>query len=310
MNGTYTKQENVMSQAKFITAIGTPLTENDELHEEGLKIELADQWNHGISGVLVAGSMGTMQLLTDKTYHRLVERAVEFSAGRGEVLVGVGDMSFARTRDRILFVNQFKVDGVAVLTPFFSKFSQAELVTYYQMLADESRAPVYLYDLPAVTGVKIAKETLVELAKHPNIRGVKCSEDFSDTRQSMDVVPEDFRVIVAQPHLLDVLIRHGVREHLDGVWAIMPKWTVALGKCADEGDWAGAAEYQQLITGVRSLLVFKYGFGSFTNMMNARGIPGYFAPRPITRLDEGKAKELLAEPLMQKLVAEDPAMTD
>ncbi len=296
-----------MSQAKFITAIGTPLTENDELHEEGLKIELADQWNHGISGVLVAGTMGTMQLLTDETYRRLIERAVEFSAGRGEVLIGAGDASFARTRDRILFINQFKVEGVAVLTPFFSKFSQAELVNYYRMLADECRAPLYLYDLPVVTGLKIAKETTVELSKHPNIRGIKCSEDFSDTRQTIDAVPEDFRVIVAQPHLLDVLIRHGIWEHLDGVWAIMPKWTVAVGQCAAKGDWAGAAEYQRRIIAVRNLL-FKYGFGSFSNMMNARGIPGYFAPRPFARLDEAKAKELLNEPIMQKLIQEDPAM--
>ena len=299
-----------MSQAKFITAIGTPLTEEEELHEEGLEIELADQWNHGISGVLIAGSMGVMQLLTEATYRRLIERAVELSTGRGEILVGAGDMSFARTRDRIQYINQFKVDAVAVLTPFFCKFSQAELVTYYRMLADVSKAPLYLYDLPGATGVKITRETTLELAKHPNIRGIKCSDDFADTRQLIDAVPKDFRVIVAQPFLADMLIRHGVLEHLEGIWAIMPKWTLAMGQCADKGDWTGAAKYQQQLFAVRELLIFKYGFGSFTNMMNARGIPGYFVPRPFTRLSEAQNEKLLAEPMMQKLITEDPAMID
>ena len=56
-----------MKKAYFITAIGTPLTEDECLHEEGLEIQLADQWNHGINGILVAGTMGAMQLLTNDT---------------------------------------------------------------------------------------------------------------------------------------------------------------------------------------------------------------------------------------------------
>ena len=296
-----------MSQAKFITAIGTPLTEEEQLHEEGLEIELADQWNHGVSGILVGGSMGMMQLLSDETYRRLIERAVELSSGRGEVLVGAGDASFARTRDRILFVNQFEIDVVAVLTPYFCKFNQQEMMDYYRSLADICRAPLYMYDVPVLTGVRLEVPTVVELSKHPNIRGIKCSDDFSRIRQVIDAAPEDFRVIVAQSHLVDVLLRHGVCEHLDGVWAIMPRWTLALGECAAKGDWAGAAECQQQIIAVRKLL-FEYGFGSFSNMMNARGIPGCFAPRPFARLDEAKAKELLNEPIMQKLIQEDPAM--
>ena len=104
-----------MSQPYFITAIGTPLTEDERLHEDGLEIQLADQWNRGIAGILVAGTMGTMQLLRDQTYRRLIERSVALSAGKGEVLVGAGDAGFARSRDRIEYINQFKVDGVAVL---------------------------------------------------------------------------------------------------------------------------------------------------------------------------------------------------
>jgi len=117
-----------MAEARFITAIGTPLTDNEELLVEGLAEELADQWTHGVSGVLVAGSMGAMQLLTDETYRQLVSRSVELSAGRGEILVGAGDAGHARTVQRIEFLNQFEIDGVAVITPFFWEFSQAELV--------------------------------------------------------------------------------------------------------------------------------------------------------------------------------------
>ena len=299
-------KENLLKPAKFITAIGTPLTPNEQLHEQGLEIQLADQWNHDIDGILVAGSMGMMQLLTNETYRRLVERSVEMSAGRGEVLVGAGDAGFARSRDRILFLNDFKIDGVAVLAPYFYNFSPEELIDYYRSLADVSKAPIYLYDLPAVTGTKLAIDTVLEIAKHPNIHGVKASCNFDDTRQLIDAIGDSFRIIVAQPNLVDMLLHHGVCEHLDGVWAIMPGWTVAIGECAAKGDWEGATTYQRKISAVRTLLL-KFGIGSFTDLMNARGIPGNFAPRPFARLDDAKRESLLGEESVRQLMAEDPA---
>ena len=92
-------------KARFTTAIGTPLTDDEQLHDDGLICELEDQARHGIPGILVAGSMGAMQLLADETYRRLVERAVELWRGKGELLVGAGDAGFVRTRDRLKFLN-------------------------------------------------------------------------------------------------------------------------------------------------------------------------------------------------------------
>lgn len=297
---------NKINRPYFVSAIGTPLTEDEHLHEEGLQKELADHWNHGIDGVLVAGSMGAMQLLTDRTYRALIERAVYHSTGRGEVLVGVGDTGFARTRERIEYVSRFPVDGVAVITPYFWKFPQDLLLDYYRRLADVSKVPLYLYDLPVVTGVKISMETFLELARHPNIRGAKLSCDVDFIRQLIDEVCESFRIIVAAPNLTDMLLKHGVYEHLDGMWSITPGWTVALGRCAQQGDWRSAAEYQRKITAVRNLIV-KYTFSVYTTLMNARGLPGIYTPRPFLPLEETKKREVLSLPLIRQLIEEDPA---
>ncbi|HWB54270.1 MAG TPA: dihydrodipicolinate synthase family protein, partial [Tepidisphaeraceae bacterium] len=94
------------SDFHFITAIGTPLDRNENLHEEGLEQHLADQWGSGIQGILIAGTMGMMQLLRDQTYQQLVKRAVQLSKGKGEILVGAGDAGLARTLDRVRFLNQ------------------------------------------------------------------------------------------------------------------------------------------------------------------------------------------------------------
>jgi len=59
-----------------------------------------------------------MQMLSDQTYRDLIRRSVELAGGRVELLVGVGDTGFTRTRQRIEYVNQFEVDGIAVLAPY------------------------------------------------------------------------------------------------------------------------------------------------------------------------------------------------
>ena len=295
-----------MKEAYFIAAIGTPLTEDEQLHEEGLVAQLQDVWNAGMSGVLVAGTMGALQLLTDETFHRLIERTVEVSKGKGELLAGASDAGFTRTRDRIRYLSQFPFDGIAVLAPYFWRFPQDRLVAYFQALADESPIPLYLYDLPPVVITKLSLETVLELSKHPNIHGVKASCDFEFTRQVRDRTPEDFRVIAAQPNLMDVLLRHGANEQLDGMWAVAPRWTIALGRCAAEGDWAGAAEYQRKITDLRNVFM-SYSYGCFSDLMNARGIPGIFAPLPFARMTKEDHDSLLAHPIVQQLVEEDPA---
>jgi len=149
-------------------------------------------------------------------------------------------------------------------------------------------------------------QTFLQLSEHPNIHGAKLSCDVDFIRQLYDRIGDKFRIITASPNLVDVCLKYGLTEHLDGVWAIMPGWTVALGECAARGDWEGAAKYQRQITEVRNLLL-KYGFAAFAEMMNARGIPGDFVPRPSSRLSESQKETLLNEPIMKKLIEEDPA---
>lgn len=297
----------IETHGTFITALGTPLTSDEALHEEGLAAEIADQWNHGIDGLLVAGTMGAMQLLTDEVYRQLIRRAVELSRGKGEILVGAGDAGYTRTRERIRFINEHKVDGVAVLAPFFWNFDQQALIEYYRALADDSKAPLFLYDLPVVTGTKLEQDTVVELAKHPNIRGIKASCDFALTRQLIDALDDPaFRVIVAQPDIVDVLLRHGIRQHLDGMWAIAPEWSVSIARCGAANDWESAAAHQRNLSALRRM-IRRWGFAVFTELMNARGIPGRFAPRPHQDLSPSVREALLNDDTVRKLLQDDPA---
>jgi 4-hydroxy-tetrahydrodipicolinate synthase len=288
---------------RLISALCTPLNDDGSLHVDGLAAHLDDQWRHGIAGVLVAGTMGLMQLLDDETYRELVRRSVQLSRGRGEVLVGVGDTSFTRTLNRIQYVEQFDVDGVVALSPYFYQLGQTELIAYFSGLADRSQKPLFLYDLPGRTKTTLELDTVLQLAKHPNIHGIKCSGEYTGTRRLMDRLRDAFRVVPAQPLLVDMLVRCGVRENLDGVFAILPALAVSIAEAAEKGDHALAAARQSDLTEFLHLIVGKYPlFPACTVVLNARGIPGRVHPVPMKTLDADQASKLLDEPLLRKLL--------
>jgi 4-hydroxy-tetrahydrodipicolinate synthase len=286
----------------LISAICTPLDADGELHLPGLEAHVADQWRAGIGGLLVGGTMGLMQLQTDATFRALAEHAARLSAGRGEVLVGVGDTSFARTRDRVRAVHDLGIDGVVVVTPYLWKFAQSELVDYYRAVADASRVPVYLYDLPGLTGVKLDHDTVLAAARHPNVRGIKSSAPWDDTRRLMDRAGDRLRVVPAQAHLVDALVRCGVRENLDGVFAVAPGWATAIARAAESGDWPLAARRQQRLSALLAELTRYPLFPACAAVLNARGVSGNVAPAPMRPLAEEQRAALLDGPAVRQLV--------
>lgn len=290
-------------RTNLLAAICTPLKDDDSLHIDGLAAHLDDQWRHGITGVLIGGTMGLMQLLDDTTYRDLVRHGVPLAHGRGEVFVGAGDTSFERTLRRIHYVEQFDVDGIVVLAPFFYPLEQTDLIAYFQGLADRSLKPLYLYDLPGLTKTSLQLETVLQLSKHPNICGIKCSCEWAATRQLMDRVGDGFRVVPAQANMVDMLVRCGVRDNLDGVYSIVPDLTASIVEAAERGDYSLAAVQQGKLNEFLQLIVEKYPlFPACSAILAARGIPGRVHPTPMKPLDSEVSERFFNEPLIRELL--------
>jgi 4-hydroxy-tetrahydrodipicolinate synthase len=109
------------------------------------------------------------------------------SAGRAKVITGGGSNETAHAIEMYQASEKAGADGVMIVTPYYNKPTQAGLLTHFRMVADATDLPVILYDIPGRTGVPIHYETILRLAKHPNILAIKDAKgDFSEVSRVLN----------------------------------------------------------------------------------------------------------------------------
>jgi 4-hydroxy-tetrahydrodipicolinate synthase len=172
-------KENPFGQV--LVALVTPFTADGEVDWPSVEKHIDNVISHGADGIVVSGTTGETSTLTDAEKLQLVQVAKSVSAGRAKVLTGGGSNETAHAMQLARQSEKAGADGNLVVTPYYNKPTQAGLLTHFRMIADSTDLPVILYDIPGRTGVPITYETILRLAKHPNILAIKDAKgDFSE----------------------------------------------------------------------------------------------------------------------------------
>jgi 4-hydroxy-tetrahydrodipicolinate synthase len=133
--------------------------------------------NMGNDGLVVNGTTGEAPTTTDAEKERLLRVVLEAVGTRAKVVAGVGTNVTAHTIELARSAERAGVDGLLVVTPYYSKPPQPALQAHFTAVADATGLPMLIYDIPGRTGAVVATETLVRLAAHPRIVGVKDAKD-------------------------------------------------------------------------------------------------------------------------------------
>jgi 4-hydroxy-tetrahydrodipicolinate synthase len=126
----------------------------------------------GVAGFVALGTTGEPAAL-DEREQDAVLATVLGAAGALPVVAGVSGNHTQSVCERIAALNDTPVAGVLAAAPYYIRPSQTGVISHFAAIADASRKPVILYDIPARTGVALALSTLLELAGHERIVAVK-----------------------------------------------------------------------------------------------------------------------------------------
>ncbi|MBR1550660.1 MAG: 4-hydroxy-tetrahydrodipicolinate synthase [Bacteroidales bacterium] len=233
----------------------------------------------GVDYIVALGTTSEAATMTPAERSAVQEFIVETVSGRLPIMLGLGGNNTLNLTDTIASTNFDGISGILSVTPFYNKPNQRGLLEHYRNIAEASPVPVVIYNVPGRTGVNLAAETTLTLAREcPNIIGIK--EASGNIQQAMEILrqrPAGFRVISGDDALTYPLLALGA----DGVISVManalPKEMSDMVRFALKGDLKKALPLQMKMlplmnaifdegnpTGIKALLEIQ---GSITNIL-------------------------------------------
>lgn len=297
-----TTVENPFGQV--LVALVTPFHADGEVDWEATEQHIENCIASGADGIVVTGTTGETSTLTDPEKIKLVEVAKSVSSGRAKIITGGGSNETAHAIELYQASEKAGADGVMIVTPYYNKPTQAGILTHFRMVADATKLPVILYDIPGRTGVPIRYETILRLAKHPNILAIKDAKgDFSEVSRVLNQTDliyfsgDDANVL---PHLsIGATGLIGVTANVTAA----PYRTIV--DAVNRGDLAAAtAEHQRLEPLVRAIMTHVPGTVAAKYVLHGLGRIG--SPRvrlPLVGPEEWEAALIEDEIALVKDVA-------
>ncbi len=177
-----------------LAAMVTPFDDEGVLDRKGTA-DLA-RWlvDHGVDGLVLAGTTGESPTLNDD------EKLELFATVRGAVdvplVAGTGSNDTHHSVELTRRASEVGVDGILAVTPYYNRPSQAGIDGHFRSIAAATDLPVVIYDIPARTGRKVDTDLLVRLAREvDNISALKdAAGDLGETARVLAEAPDDFEV--------------------------------------------------------------------------------------------------------------------
>ena len=236
------------------TALITPFR-GGKVDEAAYRELVARQIAAGTHGLVPCGTTGESPTLSHEEHMRVTEICIEVAAGKVPVIAGTGSNS---TEEAIMLQRHAKkagADAGLVVTPYYNKPTQAGLIAHYRAIADAVELPIVIYNIPGRSVIDMTVATMAELAKHPNVVGVKdATADLARPLRTRLACGTDFCQLSGEDATAVPFLAQG------GVGCISVTSNIAPKECADmhnawmKGDMAEVARLNDLLMPVHDAM--------------------------------------------------------
>lgn len=155
-------------------AIVTPMKNNEDVNYDKLEELIEFQIAEGTDCIIIAGTTGESSTLTMEEHREVIEAAVRFTRHRVPVVAGTGSNCTRTAIQLSKEAEEAGVDGLLIVTPYYNKATQTGLVSHYTQIAEATKLPIIMYNVPGRTGCNLLPETVATLYQNvENIVGLK-----------------------------------------------------------------------------------------------------------------------------------------
>ncbi|MBI4486329.1 MAG: 4-hydroxy-tetrahydrodipicolinate synthase [Acidobacteria bacterium] len=230
------------------TALVTPFTRGGDLDEAAVRRLGRRQLDAGVHFLVPCGTTGENPTLSHAERLRIVEILVDEANGKAPILAGAGGYNTKEVIHLAREMEKAGAQGLLSVTPYYNKPTPDGLYAHYRAIADSTRLPIVVYNVPGRTGVNVDPATLARMAEIPNIVGVKeASGNVTQMCEICRAVPSDFIVLSGDDALTLPLMAVGGRGIISVASNEIPAEMVQMVEAAERNDFAAARAFHARI---------------------------------------------------------------
>jgi 4-hydroxy-tetrahydrodipicolinate synthase len=177
-------------------ALVTPMLQDRSIDWKALKILINHVSQGGVDYLVVQGTTGESATTTSDEKKKIIETIKESNSDQLPIVYGIGGNNTEALLTQIKNTEFDGIDAILSVAPYYNKPSSRGVIDHFTALADICPVPVFLYNIPGRTGINLSAETVLKLAEHPNIIGIK--EASCIIEQCIEIAfykPKDFLLI-------------------------------------------------------------------------------------------------------------------
>jgi len=262
---------------------------------------------NGHDGIVVSGTTGESPVTSTDEDAQILRAVIEAVGERLTVVAGVGTNDTAHSVELAVQAEKLGADGVLVVTPYYSKPSQAGVAAHFEAVADASGLPVMLYDIPSRTGIPIAEQTYARVAGHERIVAVK--DAVGDLYRGVRIMADTGLAVYSGDDVLNLgWLTHGGCGVVSVVGHVAGNEYAAMVEALDRGDLSKALGiYRRLVPVVDAMMHKAPGAVMAKAAMQLLGVlPNRNVRLPLVPADDDLVDQLRTELLRADLLKESP----
>ena len=242
--------------------------------------------------IIICGTTGEASTMPDEEHLAAIKYTVEKAAGRITVIAGTGSNDTAHAIELSKKAEEYGVDGILSVTPYYNKTTQKGLIAHFTAIANAIKIPVILYNVPSRTGMSFAIDTLKELAKVENIVAIKeASGNISYMAKVAAEVP-DLYIYSGNDDMIVPTLSLGGKGVISVVANILPKETHNICEYYFNGEVDKSRDLQLKMLDLINNLFIEVNPVPIKTAMNLLGFNAGNLRMPLVDMDSANLEKL------------------